>query len=1200
MKQQKNHSVLWVMLLYVVVASVWLMLTAYGGITRLQMLSGVGLLAASALPCSLLLRREQQRHHQHEAHLAAVLEHAADAIIVLDSARHIVRFNQAASALSGYRAADVIGKPFAMLLTSESAPCYQQHMHHRSTQPAAAATTTRFAGYARRSDGTTLPVEVAIGGMHPYTTITLRDTTRLHELEEALQSSEEHCRTLARHFPGGAVILFDHNLRYLVAEGTMLVPGMRPGTGDGGPIEGKTLYDVFAPGAVKVLEPRYRATLAGQESTFELPLRPNIYEVHMLPVRNERGDIFAGMIMTQVITRQKHDAQALRKANRALHTISECNQALVRATRESVLLNDICRIITDEGGYALAWVGFAQHDEAQSITPVAHSGYTREYIASLKISWGDNPRGQGPAGVAIRSGKPCVVRDIVNAPAFATWREAVARSGFKSVIALPLTSADVYGAETLLGALTIYATDLDAFDEQETALLLEMANDLSYGIMALRTRSEHQRAQEQLRWLASIVQSSDDAIIGKTPEGTITSWNAAAERIYGYTAQEAIGRSISLLSPNSATDEFAHILAAIKQGESLKNYDTVRQRKDGTLIDISLTCSPIRDTSGFIVGASTIARDITEQKRDLAALAWESSVNASLAELSQTLMQSTSVETISVEVLAHARRLTSSTFGYVGYIDPHTGYLVCPTMTRDIWESCQVPDKNIVFTAFGGLWGWVLDNRMALMTNTPSDDQRSSGIPAGHIPIERFVSVPALIGETLLGQIALANAGRDYTDQDVQLLERMAVLYALTIQHRQAEQDMQQYAERLRNLHDIDRSILAAQTPAAIGEAALRHMRSLLPCDWATLLNVVPETGEAVVLVSTIHGGIQTTAAASEQEQTSTINGSDPEVLRTAPNDTAMRYHENLQDLPEPSPLVTRLVAAGIRSYVCVPLLATGQVIGALHLGTQSPAAFTAHHLRIAQEVANQLAIAIQHSRLFEQVQCGHERMQMLSRQLLEAQENERRRIARELHDQIGQALTAIKIGMQTTERLSDEDARLTSLENCLHLVDQAMQQVRNLSLDLRPSMLDDLGLVAALRWYIDRQASLAGFTGEFAAHVEMQRLPAPLETVCFRVVQEALTNIIRHAQARRVAVVLEQHESMLHLLIRDDGVGFDVQAAEERALHGHSLGLLGMQERVLLANGQMQIVSTPYPGTQHGTEIAVSFPLVPAYQQET
>lgn len=215
--------------------------------------------------------------------------------------------------------------------------------------------------------------------------------------------------------------------------------------------------------------------------------------------------------------------------------------------------------------------------------------------------------------------------------------------------------------------------------------------------------------------------------------------------------------------------------------------------------------------------------------------------------------------------------------------------------------------------------------------------------------------------------------------------------------------------------------------------------------------------------------------------------------------------------------------------------------------------------------------------------------MQTLSRRLLEAQEIERRRIAQELHDELGQSLTAVKIILQTVQRLAKAGPLESWLEEGINIVNNTVQQVRDLSLDLRPSMLDDLGLVAALRWYVDRMAQRAGFVIRFVADAVEKRLPPGIETACFRIAQEALTNVARHAQAQKVTVKMSLRQGQLHIMIKDDGIGFDVKAAQQRAAQGQSLGLIGMQERALLVGGRIEIESTPHSGTTVRVKLPVS-----------
>ena len=218
----------------------------------------------------------------------------------------------------------------------------------------------------------------------------------------------------------------------------------------------------------------------------------------------------------------------------------------------------------------------------------------------------------------------------------------------------------------------------------------------------------------------------------------------------------------------------------------------------------------------------------------------------------------------------------------------------------------------------------------------------------------------------------------------------------------------------------------------------------------------------------------------------------------------------------------------------------------------------------------------------------SRQRLQTLSRRLVKVQETERRHLARELHDEIGQGLTAAEMNLQAMLLLPGTDALTPRLQESLYAVERVLEQVHDLSLNLRPSMLDDLGLEPALRWYVERQAALAGLQAEVRAPPLDQRLDPLIETECFRIAQEALTNVVKHAKARLVIVELSRNDEQLHLSVRDDGVGFDVASLRERAVGGASLGLLSMEERATLAGGGLQYHSTP----GHGTEVHAWFPL--------
>lgn len=292
----------------------------------------------------------------------------------------------------------------------------------------------------------------------------------------------------------------------------------------------------------------------------------------------------------------------------------------------------------------------------------------------------------------------------------------------------------------------------------------------------------------------------------------------------------------------------------------------------------------------------------------------------------------------------------------------------------------------------------------------------------------------------------------------------------------------------------------------------------------------------------------------------------------------------NQADLGNPGldRIKTKTNPGRVNSHVCISLQGENEFQGVIHLFSDSPEGFLESQRVFFKALGQMIGIAIQKIRLFEQVQNGEEQMRTLSRRLMETQENERRCLSRELHDEVGQALTALKINLQVLQRTGIESGQL---QECINIVNQTLQEIRQLSLHLRPSLLDDLGLVAALRWHVDYHSRLSGLNAQFSTNLSNIRLPSQLETTCYRIVQESFTNVVRHSQAAHVQVELLEQDKKIHLFIRDDGQGFDVDAVNLEAAWGKSLGLLGMKERIALVGGQIEINSLPARGTEiHAT----------------
>jgi PAS domain S-box-containing protein len=324
--------------------------------------------------------------------------------------------------------------------------------------------------------------------------------------------------------------------------------------------------------------------------------------------------------VTDITERKKADEELIR-LNRSLRMLSDTNQALIRIADEMTLLNEVCRITVEIGGYRMAWIGLAQNDKAKTVRPVAHAGFESGYVESANLTWADNERGRGPGGMAIRTGQLCITRNIPLDPAFAPWREAAIRHGYKSNIALPLISEG-----HTLGVLEIYSVNTDAFDANEVEILKEMAGDLAFGINALRTRVRRNQTEvalsESEERYRLIAENTADTIAVFDLNFNPTYVSPSILKLGGYTVQEAMTRTLNQILPPDSLQKAGKVFADQMALESSPTADPARTVlmeleqycKDGSLIWVELAASFLRDNNFKPIGILTVTRDITERK----------------------------------------------------------------------------------------------------------------------------------------------------------------------------------------------------------------------------------------------------------------------------------------------------------------------------------------------------------------------------------------------------------------------------------------------------------------------------------------------------------------------------------------------------------------------------------------------------------
>jgi PAS domain S-box-containing protein/putative nucleotidyltransferase with HDIG domain len=347
-------------------------------------------------------------------------------------------------------------------------------------------------------------------------------------------------------------------------------------------------------------------------------------EVRTTPIETgERRVLFS---IVRDVTELAQAEELARKINRELRAVSSCNQVLVRAEDEQTLLNQICRIVCEEAGYRMAWVGYAEEDSAKTIRPVAWAGFEDGYLASAYLTWDDSESGRGPAGSSIRSGNMVYTQDFASDQQVNLWRSNALARDFHSSISLPLK--DLSGHT--FGVFSIYSAEVNAFTPNEIRLLEELSDDLAFGIVTIRGRAEHKRAEKALleseERFRSFIEESSDGVVILDEHGQIITWNRAEAQITGIPPESALGKPFweiqyQLLPPHRKsvrTPEYYRqtMQANFQTGTSPHFYRPVEsdiETVGGQTKTIIQTSFPIRSQIGYRVGG--LVRDISDRKQ---------------------------------------------------------------------------------------------------------------------------------------------------------------------------------------------------------------------------------------------------------------------------------------------------------------------------------------------------------------------------------------------------------------------------------------------------------------------------------------------------------------------------------------------------------------------------------------------------------
>ena len=653
------------------------------------------------------------------------------------------------------------------------------------------------------------------------------------------------------------------------------------------------------------------------------------------------------------------------------------------------------------------------------------------------------------------------------------------------------------------------------------------------------------RAEEIRAQYAAIVESSDDAIIAKNLDGVISAWNAAAERMFGYTEHEVIGQSIATIIPPDLRDEERALVRRLRAGERIERYETIRLTKSGERIDVSLTISPLRDPAGRIVGCSKIARDITEAKQAEAALrqseqrlAREVAGAKTLQSISMRLISESTPESLYAQILGAAMELMASDFASVQMLAADHGSLRLLGWknfhpdSAAFWEWVEVGTGSTCSKALSDNERVVVSDVEACAFMAGTQDQqeyRRSGIRAVQsTPLRSRSGRP-------LGMLSTHwRTPHDPTDDDFRLFDVLARQAADLIERILAEEALRESEERFR--------LIANTAPVMIWMSGTEGQISYLNQTWIA------------------YTGRQLDAMVGQRQA---------DVLHPDEAKRCVEVYGKAFEQREPFQMEHRLrrhdgdygwvVTVGVPRY-------DGGGAFAGHIGTT----IDITERKVADEA-----------------------LSTVSRRLIEAHEEEGARIARELHDDINQRLTLASVRLGYLRQ--NPPASAADLEQEIGTVSQELADlvadIQALSHGLHPARLELLGLERAAAAFCEELSNRHDVTIDGHFQNIPTALPREVSLCLYRVLQEALQNVVKHGLSRRAHVSLNGHIDTIDLTVEDSGAGFD----PHEAMRGPGLGLTSMKERLKAIGGQLAVHSQRGRGTTIHAVAPLCVPAKPA-----
>ena len=532
-----------------------------------------------------------------------------------------------------------------------------------------------------------------------------------------------------------------------------------------------------------------------------------------------------------------------------------------------------------------------------------------------------------------------------------------------------------------------------------------------------------------------------------------------------------------------------------------------------------------------------------------------------LVEAGIALSSELSLDAVLQKLIESAAMLTGAKYAALGVLDP-TGSRLERFVTTGI--DAETHDAIGDLPTGRGILGVLIRDAVPLRLHDLSHDPRSVGFPPGHPPMRSFLGVPVALRGVAYGNLYLTEKDRgDFTEEDEEAVVLLASQAAVAIENARLYESATRWSRQLESLNEVAGALVAEFDLVPLLQIVASRLHDLIDADSVTI--ALP------------HGdGLRVEAAAGANADR-VLGMSIP--ARSKSMLVLERKRSERVDSVIDDPEIDQETARRMqmRTGLYVPLVLRGEALGVVTAQDKHgpDPRFTADDMRLAEVFAQRATVAVDLSR-----RVARDALQ----RVVTTQEQERRRLARELHDETGQALTSILLGLRTVEEAGDESEMRAAVAEVRELVRSTLQDVRQLAVELRPKALDDFGLVAALERLTESFGEQTGIAVAFESTLPTGRLPAEVETALYRIVQESLTNIVKHSRADQVSVVVGRKENLVTVVVEDNGVGFDPGRPRDGGL-----GLIGMRERVALLGGRLAVESRPGAGTTFVAEVPLS-----------